>query len=71
VRVYSRGDLRRLFAGLPLRVVEQSILFGAYDNIIARFGSLGKLLRRVLQTLERTPLRGLGLSHFWVLEKII
>jgi SAM-dependent methyltransferase len=70
VRVYSRADLRRLFAGLPLRVVEQTILFGAYDNIIARFKFPGKFLRWFLQALEKTPLRGLGLSHFWVLEKI-
>ena len=69
VRVYSRGDLHRLFAGLPVRVVEQTVIFGAYDNIIARRPVLGKLLRGVLQALEKTPLRGLGLSHFWVVEK--
>jgi hypothetical protein len=45
------------------------VIFGAYDNLIARFGVLGRILRSVLQFLERTPLRVLGLSHFWVLEK--
>jgi SAM-dependent methyltransferase len=70
VRVYSRGKLQRLFAGLPVRQVQQTIIFGAYDNIIARRPALGKLLRAVLQTLERTPLRIFGLSHFWVVEKI-
>jgi hypothetical protein len=30
---------------------------------------LGRLLRGALLALERTPLRGLGLSHFWVVEK--
>lgn len=69
VRVYSGGDLRRLFAGLPVRVVNRTAIFGAYDNIIARFPMLGRALRGVLQGLERTPLRALGLSHFWVLEK--
>lgn len=69
VRVYSNGDLQKLFKGLPVKVVERTIIFGAYDNIIARFGSLGKFLRGVLQFLERTPLKGLGLSHFWVVEK--
>lgn len=69
VRVYTRGDLQQLFAGLPVRVVEQSVVFGAYDNIIARAPALGKALRSVLQALEKTPLRTLGLSHFWVLEK--
>ena len=69
VRVYSRGDLEKLFAGLPVRVVERAVIFGAYDNIIARFPRLGRSLRAVLQALEHTPLRALGLSHFWVVEK--
>ncbi|MBN2555654.1 MAG: class I SAM-dependent methyltransferase [Anaerolineales bacterium] len=69
VRVYSVSDLRRLIAGLPLKVIEQTIIFGAYDNIIARAPSVGKFLRGVLQALERTPLKCLGLSHYWVLEK--
>ncbi|NSW53449.1 MAG: methyltransferase domain-containing protein [Anaerolineae bacterium] len=70
VRVYSRRDLAHLFSGLPVRVVRQTVIFGAYDNIIGRFGGLGKALRGILQALERTPLRVLGLSHFWVVEKI-
>lgn len=69
VRVYSNGDLQKLFKGLPVKVVERTIIFGAYDNIIARFGSPGKFLRGMLQFLERTPLKGFGLSHFWVVEK--
>jgi SAM-dependent methyltransferase len=69
VRVYSSRDLGRLFEGLPVIFVERTVIFGAYDNIIARFGAAGKLLRAVLQALEHTPLRGLGLSHFWVIEK--
>ncbi|BAJ62081.1 MULTISPECIES: class I SAM-dependent methyltransferase [Anaerolinea] len=70
VRVYTAGDLQRLFAGLPVRVVQRTIVFGAYDNIIARRPALGKVLRAVLQALEATPLRIFGLSHFWVVEKI-
>lgn len=70
VRVYSRRDLERLCEGLPVRFIEQTIIFGAYDNIIARFGPLGKFIRAVLQFLEKTPLRALGLSHFWVMEKV-
>ena len=70
VRIYTRRDLERLFAGLPVRWVQRTIVFGAYDNIIARRPALGRLLRGVLQMLERTPLRILGLSHFWVVEKV-
>jgi len=69
VRVYSGRDLQTLFAGLPVCVVERGIVFGAYDNLIARFGGWGKVLRGALQFLERTPLCLLGLSHFWVVEK--
>lgn len=70
VRIYSGRDLEKLFAGLPVKVVERTIIFGAYDNLISRFGVLGKVLRGVLQALEKTPLKWFGLSHFWVVEKI-
>ena len=70
VRTYTRRDLERLFQGLPLRVVERTVIFGAYDNMIARLPRLGRLLRAGLQALEKTPLRILGLSHFWVLERL-
>jgi SAM-dependent methyltransferase len=70
VRVYSRRDLERLFAGLPVRLIQRTVIFGAYDNIIARRPGPGKALRALLQFLERTPLRTLGLSHFWVVEKV-
>ena len=69
VRVYSRSDMQKLFNGLNVKFIERKIIFGAYDNIIARFGVLGKFLRAILQFLEATPLKGLGLSHFWVVEK--
>ena len=69
VRVYSGRDLQRLIHGLPLRVVRRTIVFGAYDNLIVRWGLVGRALRAVLQALERTPLRVLGLSHLWVLER--
>jgi SAM-dependent methyltransferase len=69
VRVYSKHDLEKLFDGLPVKFIERTIIFGAYDNLIARFGMLGKILRVVLQFLEKTPLKIFGLSHFWVIEK--
>lgn len=69
VRVYTSRNLEVLFAGLPIRVVHRTIIFGGYDNIIARFPRLGRILRAFLQRLEVTPLRLFGLSHFWVVEK--
>ena len=70
VRVYSQTDLSKLFEVLPVVVIHKTIIFGAYDNIIARNPLLGKSLRSVLQFLEKTPFRWFGLSHFWVIEKV-
>ncbi len=69
VEIYTRGDLEKLFAGLPVRYIERRVVFGAYDNLIARWPGPGRALRGLLQTLEKTPLAFLGLSHFWVVEK--
>jgi len=70
VRVYSRQDMQRLFDDLPVKFIKRTVLFGAYDNIIARFGAAGRLARSILQSLEQTPLKIFGLSHFWVVEKL-
>ena len=64
VRVYSKSDMQKLFDGLTVKFIERTIIFGAYDNIIARFGVLGKFLRAVLQFLEATPLKGIGTFPF-------
>lgn len=69
VRAYTRSQLLRLFDGLPAEVVSETIIFGAYDNIIARWPRLGRALRGVTHALETTPLRALGLSHFVVVER--
>jgi SAM-dependent methyltransferase len=69
VRVYRSKDLKRLLEGLPLRVVKRTVIFGAYDNIIARWPKVGRILRGMLQALEGSPLRIMGLSHVWVIER--
>ncbi|MBN2148240.1 MAG: class I SAM-dependent methyltransferase [Anaerolineales bacterium] len=70
VRVYSAGDLEKLFHGLPVSIITRTVIFGAYDNIIAHFPIAGRILRKMLQFLEKTPARQLGLSHYWVIEKL-
>ncbi len=70
VRIYSSRDLEGLFDGLPVRYVDRTTIYGAYDNLIARWPKVGKILRGVLQRMERTPLRIFGLSHFWIVEKV-
>jgi SAM-dependent methyltransferase len=69
VKVYGRAELKSLTQGLPVSIQNQTIIFGAYDNLIARYKSFGKIIRRFLQFFENTPLRVFGLSHFLVLEK--
>lgn len=70
VRVYSRKDLVRLFRDLPVRFMTKRVIFGGYDNIIHRHPRLGRWIRSTLYALEKTPLQILGLSHFWVIEKL-
>jgi SAM-dependent methyltransferase len=70
VRAYTTGDLRRLFDGLPVRVVHHTVVFPGYDNILARTPSLGRALRAVTYALERTPLQAFGLSHLLVAERV-
>jgi SAM-dependent methyltransferase len=70
VKVYSKRDLEKLFAGLPVKFIQRTVIFGAYDNLIARFGVIGKAFRGISQFIEKTPLKGMGLSHFWVVEKL-
>lgn len=70
VRTYTRRSLLCLLAGQPVRIVHYTRIFGGYDNIIARAGAAGRLLRGILYALEKTPLRVLGLSHLLVVEKL-
>ncbi len=70
VRAYTAGGLARLWAGLPCRVVAFTQIYPGYDKIAYRYPRLGRLFRAVTYTLERTPLRVFGLSHFVVLEKV-
>ena len=69
VRAYTARALRALLQELPVSIVAHTVIFGGYDNLVARWGAAGSALRSVLQSLEHTPLRTVGLSHFLVLEK--
>jgi len=69
VRAYTSRGLRKLLAGLDLRVVRHTQIYPGYDNIVARAPALGRVLRRLTYALERTPFRAFGLSHFLVAEK--
>ncbi len=70
VRAYTARGLRRLLAGLPVKIVAHTQVYPGFDNVAARRPWLGRWLRRVLYALERTPLRVFGLSHLLVIERI-
>ena len=69
VRAYTGSALRRLFAGQSIKIIHQSIIYPGFDNVVASRPAIGRVLRRFLYTLERTPMQAFGLSHFLVLEK--
>ena len=69
VRAYTGKQLRALFEGLPVRVIVHTQVFPGYDNIVKRRPVVGRILRALTYTAERTPLRVFGLSHLLVVEK--
>ncbi len=69
VRTYLVGDIRRLFRGLPVRMVHHSQIYPGYDNLVFARPRLGRALRRLTYLLESTPLRAFGISHLVVVEK--
>lgn len=69
VRAYTRQGLLDLFVGEPVRVVHFTQIYPGYDKLSARRPLLGRALRTITYTLERTPLTAFGISHLLVVEK--
>lgn len=69
VRAYTAAQLRALFDELPVQIVAHTQIYPGFDNVVARCGAAGRLLRRVVHALEHTPLRAFGLSHLLVVER--
>lgn len=69
VRTYTKGNLLNLFSDLPVNIIHHSRIFGGYDNIEVRCPKLGKTIKKILYTAEKTPFSVLGISHLLVLEK--
>ena len=70
VRAYTKRSVQALFLGAPVRIIDHTQIYPGYDNVVARKPALGKVLRRVTYTLERSPLASLGISHLLVIEKV-
>lgn len=69
VRVYTKRGLLGLTRDLPVEVIYYTRIFGGYDNIEYRWPRFGRILKRTLYTLEKTPFRVLGISHLLILQK--
>jgi SAM-dependent methyltransferase len=65
VRTYSAAALRKLYQGLPVKVVHYGRIFGGYDNIERRWPRFGRLLKKTLYTLEKTPFSIFGIRPGW------
>ena len=69
VKAYTAHGLRRLFDSCPVKVISHQRIYGGYDNIIARLGTTGRVIRDTLYRIEGTPLDLFGLSHLLIMEK--
>lgn len=69
VRVYTVRSLRRLFTGCPVRIIAHYRIFAGFDNIVARLGRPGAILRSLLYRLEGTLLDTWAYAHVLVVEK--
>jgi SAM-dependent methyltransferase len=69
VRAYRTDEIRALFAGLQGEFLTHTQIYPGYDKIARRFPPAARVFRGVTYTLENTPLRALGLSHFLVWKK--
>jgi SAM-dependent methyltransferase len=69
VRAYTGPGLKQLVDGLPVTIIKHTQIYPGYDNVVARRPQLGGILRSITYAFEKTPLRKLGLSHVFVLEK--
>jgi len=67
-RAYTARGLRRIVESLDADVIVHTQVYPGFDNIVARSGALGGLLRAVFYRLENTFIRAFGLSHFMVLQ---
>lgn len=70
VRNYSNGDIRRLFAGLPVKIIYHKHVFPGFDGMVRRFGLIGRFGQKFIHVLEKTPLHWFGISHLIIVEKI-
>ncbi len=69
VRAYRTQDIRALFDAGDGEIIAHTQVYPGYDKIAARRKELAVLFRSVTYTLENTPLRTFGLSHFVVWRK--
>ncbi len=68
-RVYGRGDWARVFEGSNLEVVSHGYVYPGFDNIVARWPLVGRVLRTLCYWAESSWFARFGLSHLIVLRR--
>jgi len=68
-RAYLHGDWRRLIEGADLEILDHTYVYPGFDNIEARFGRVGRAVRKFCYWAEGNPLRRFGLSHLVILRR--
>lgn len=53
-----------------LQIVTHSHVFPAFDKLVNKLGTLGKVIQKTFHLMEKTPLHFFGISHFIVVEKV-
>jgi ubiquinone/menaquinone biosynthesis C-methylase UbiE len=69
VRNYSNKDLLKLFENKNVRILRHTHVYPGFDGLVSKLGFVGKIIRKIFEILEKTPLHYFGISHFLIVEK--
>ncbi len=69
VRVYTAQQIKDLFRGLDVEFTAVTHIMPGLDNWAERYGPFGRLVHWWRDTVDATPLRAFGISHFIVARK--
>lgn len=69
VRNYSWRELRNKLKNAGFEVEYHTRIFPGFDKMERKFGYPGKILKKIIHSLEKTPLKFFGISHFVIARK--
>lgn len=69
VRNYTWSELRRKLEVAGFKVEYHTRIFPGFDKMERKFGYPGKILKNIIHSLEKTPFKFFGISHFVIATK--